>query len=82
MVSLTKNRQTHTITCTFLYCVFVESKQREPMCISIRTEEYSDIFRLPFDITTETELQRFHYKIIHIIMSCKKQLLISKLVTV
>ncbi len=74
-----------------IYNVLTYKMKRAPSCIEKWSENYSgfhtaqtnlwsNIFRLPFSITRETQLQTFQYKLIHLLITCQKYLFDMKLV--
>ena len=46
----------------------------------ICSEDWPEIFRLPYSCTTDTQLQSFQYKILHRIFPCNKWLNIQKVI--
>jgi hypothetical protein len=79
----------HT-TSKMLYNKLVDLKKREPACIAKWTEDYPEfkqaevniwmeIFKIPFEITRETKLLSFQYKLLHRLTPCKKKLFDYKL---
>ena len=73
------------ITTKLIYNIYIQFKEKQPSCIIKWIEEYpnsihecqdlwASIFRLPFNVSRETFIQSFQYKIIHRLITCQKKL--------
>ncbi len=80
-----------TLTTKVIYNSLVAKKCSDPACItkwckdypgfqSAHKELWSNIFKTPYTITRETNLQSFQYKIIHQLITCQFFLFDMKLV--
>lgn len=80
------------VTTKVLYASFIKQKEKQPACVAKWETKYpgfknahediwSNIFTLAFDISRETYLQTFQYKIIHRLITCQKKLFDMNLAT-
>ncbi len=71
-----------TLSTKVIYNSLLAKKCRDPACITKWSKDYpgfqsahkelwSNIFKLPYTITRETNLQSFQYKIIHQLITCQ-----------
>jgi hypothetical protein len=75
----------NTISTKLIYEELIKNRKREPTCVKKWSEIYPDfhtagedlwsnIYKTAFNITRETYLQTFQYKLIHRLIVCQKKL--------